>query len=142
MKAICVRQPWASLIAAGVKTVEVRSWNAHYRGPLVIVASGTRAVSEDGRAAEARYGLDDDALPRGAALCVVQMQDSRPMRPDDAEAACCPFDAEAFAWVEAEVRAFPKPIPMPGQLSFFRPRSRIVKAAEELLEGRSVTLPS
>lgn len=42
MKALTVRQPWASLIALGVKTVETRSWSTKYRGPLAIHAGMTR----------------------------------------------------------------------------------------------------
>jgi len=38
MKALTIRQPWASLIAAGVKTIETRSWSTSYRGPLAIHA--------------------------------------------------------------------------------------------------------
>lgn len=38
MKALTVRQPWASLIAAGIKDVENRSWRTSYRGPLLIHA--------------------------------------------------------------------------------------------------------
>jgi hypothetical protein len=38
VKALCVRQPWADLIVAGVKDVENRTWSTRHRGPLVIVA--------------------------------------------------------------------------------------------------------
>ena len=38
MKALTVRQPWASLIAMGVKRLETRSWSTTYRGPLMIHA--------------------------------------------------------------------------------------------------------
>ena len=38
MKALTVRQPWASLIALGVKRIETRSWRTSYRGPLAIHA--------------------------------------------------------------------------------------------------------
>lgn len=38
MKALTIRQPWASLIALGVKTIETRSWKTDYRGPLAIHA--------------------------------------------------------------------------------------------------------
>lgn len=38
MKAITLIQPWASLIAIGVKTVETRSWQTPYRGLLAIHA--------------------------------------------------------------------------------------------------------
>ena len=39
MMAISLWQPWASLIAAGLKRVETRSWETRYRGPLAIHAS-------------------------------------------------------------------------------------------------------
>lgn len=42
MKALTIRQPWASLIAAGVKTIETRSWSTRYRGPLAIHAGAHR----------------------------------------------------------------------------------------------------
>lgn len=38
MKMLTLHQPWASLIACGVKTIETRSWSTDYRGPLAIHA--------------------------------------------------------------------------------------------------------
>lgn len=38
MKALTLHQPWASLIAFGVKTIETRGWKTTYRGPLAIHA--------------------------------------------------------------------------------------------------------
>ncbi|MGL6074616.1 MAG: hypothetical protein ACRC8S_10690 [Fimbriiglobus sp.] len=37
--AISVKQPWAALLAMGVKSVEVRTWGTTRRGPLLIHAS-------------------------------------------------------------------------------------------------------
>lgn len=42
VKALTIRQPWASLIAAGVKTIETRSWWTRYRGPIAIHAGKAR----------------------------------------------------------------------------------------------------
>lgn len=39
MKAITLTQPWASLVAMGVKKIETRSWRTNYRGPLAIHAA-------------------------------------------------------------------------------------------------------
>lgn len=39
MKAISIRQPWASLIVAGVKDIENRSWPTNYRGKVLVHAS-------------------------------------------------------------------------------------------------------
>ncbi len=36
MKALTIWQPWASLIAAGEKKYETRSWETKYRGPIAI----------------------------------------------------------------------------------------------------------
>lgn len=40
MKTISIRQPFASLICRGIKTIENRSWKTNYRGKLLIHASG------------------------------------------------------------------------------------------------------
>lgn len=42
MKALTLWQPWAALVAAGVKTIETRSWGTDYRGPLAIHASAKK----------------------------------------------------------------------------------------------------
>lgn len=47
MKALTIRQPWASLIAHGVKTIETRSWSTEYRGPLAIHAGKHRPAHDE-----------------------------------------------------------------------------------------------
>lgn len=54
MMALSVRQPWASLIVAGIKRVENRTWTTDYRGPLLVHAS------LDGEDADE---VDDPRLP-------------------------------------------------------------------------------
>lgn len=41
MKALTLYQPWAQLVALGVKSIETRSWSTSYRGPLAIHAALT-----------------------------------------------------------------------------------------------------
>lgn len=38
MKALTIKQPWASLIVLGEKKIETRSWKTSYRGPILIHA--------------------------------------------------------------------------------------------------------
>lgn len=38
MKAITIKEPWASMIAHGFKTIETRSWPTSYRGKIAIHA--------------------------------------------------------------------------------------------------------
>ena len=40
MKALSIKQPWASLIAHGIKDIENRTWRTHFRGKIYIHASG------------------------------------------------------------------------------------------------------
>lgn len=41
MKTLSIKQPWASLIAHGIKDIENRSWRTHYRGKIYIHATAT-----------------------------------------------------------------------------------------------------
>ena len=41
MKVLSIRQPWASLIMYGYKTIEFRTWKTSYRGKFLIHASKT-----------------------------------------------------------------------------------------------------
>jgi ASCH domain-containing protein len=45
MKALTVKQPWASLIISGIKDVENRSIRTNYRGPLAIHVAKARATA-------------------------------------------------------------------------------------------------
>lgn len=46
MKAISIHQPWAWLIIHGGKSIENRTWNTKYRGPLVIHVTQRRSALE------------------------------------------------------------------------------------------------
>lgn len=45
MRALTIRQPWASLIATGAKTIETRPWRTDYRGPVLIHAGAHRPAT-------------------------------------------------------------------------------------------------
>lgn len=45
MKAISIKQPWASLIAHGIKDIENRTWKTNFRGRVYIHVSGKEAGS-------------------------------------------------------------------------------------------------
>jgi len=58
MKAITIQQPWAEMIARGLKRVENRTWRTSHRGPLAIHAGKSMATLDRENAAEwpERYG--------------------------------------------------------------------------------------
>lgn len=116
MKALSVRQPWASLIAARIKTVELRSRPTKHRGPLVICA-GVADWSGEAVAEWSRTGL---AMPRGVALCAVEVVGCRPATEADRDAAGnppIPLDG-LWAWELAHVRSV-APVPVRGALGLF-----------------------
>ena len=50
MKALSVKEPWASQIRSGKKTIEFRTWATKYRGPLLICASASPKSDLSGKA--------------------------------------------------------------------------------------------
>jgi len=86
VKALSLWQPWASLIALGVKTIETRSWATWYRGPLLIHAAKKRInfardVFADLPFADQlawgevlkEHGIRMDALPYGKVVASVNL---------------------------------------------------------------------
>lgn len=63
MKAITIKQPFASLITAGLKEYEFRTWKTAYRGELLIHAG--KSVDAEAMKRFAGYGL---AFPVG---CII-----------------------------------------------------------------------
>jgi hypothetical protein len=68
MKIITVRQPWAHLIASGVKNIENRSWATSYRGPVLIHAALTV-----NRPACIKHGLDPAELEKGGVVGIAEI---------------------------------------------------------------------
>ena len=56
MKAITIKQPFASLIAAGIKEYEFRTWKTNYRGEILIHAG--RGVDKKAMSKFSGYGLE------------------------------------------------------------------------------------
>lgn len=105
MKALCVQQPWASMIAAGLKTIETRTWRTSYRGELLIAASKNAQV-------------EIENLPRGKALAIANLVECRPMLESDEIGACCPIYPRAVAWVFSRIIPI-QPFDVRGQLGIF-----------------------
>jgi hypothetical protein len=125
--AISVKQPWASLLVAGVKTVEVRTWSARRRGRVLIHAGKTPDARPEGWALVTTPELTELARLRGGIIGVGELIE------------CVRYEnAEAFAAAVEEHRNDPDwfrrdglfgfvfqnlhPIayhPYPGQTGFF-----------------------
>jgi len=127
MKAISIKQPWATLIAQRAKTIEIRSWQTKYRGPLLIVSSlnpsdGLKKFKETDSAG--RNKVEDEEYPEldflhfGHAICICELYDVEPFARKHTEAALCPYYPDLFAWHIRHVKHV-KPVPIKGKLNFF-----------------------
>lgn len=122
MKALSIKQPWASMIADGEKTIETRTWPTRYRGELALCASAT---------------------PRGqgptrAVLAVANLVSCRPMVEADEGRACCDIYPGAFSWVLANVRRLAEPVPIKGQLGVFELPSEVEAAVRAAVREGNV----
>ena len=117
MKAVSVQQPFAFEILSGQKTIEVRTWDALYRGDLLICSSGKPAYSKrEMEEMEEEYGC---TFLYGHALCIVRIADVRYMRKGDEEKALMDeIDPEAYSWVIEDVRLV-IPFPVKGKQGFY-----------------------
>ena len=134
IKAITLHQPWASLIAAGLKTIETRTWATNHRGPLAIHASMTpdlealsapdRGLFDEAFSAPDRGLLDavialarrqgwELPFPTGVIVAMADLVDCRLCTPADCERALCDIRGR-FGWVLENIRPLPTPIPCRG----------------------------
>lgn len=70
MKAITIKQPFASLIANGIKEYEFRTWKTKYRGKLLIHAG--KSVDKKAMEKFACYNLD---YPLGCIIGICDLSD-------------------------------------------------------------------
>ena len=93
MKALTLYQPWASLIAHGVKTIETRSWaSAGILGERLAIHAGKRVERsldpETERAIAALYGPEWwRDVPQGEVVCTTVIADLRCVLETDGEVA-------------------------------------------------------
>ena len=70
MKAITIKQPFASLIAAGVKEYEFRTWKTKYRGEILIHAG--KSIDKKAMEKFEEYGLE---YPSGCIIAKAVLSD-------------------------------------------------------------------
>ncbi len=131
MKTISLLQPWASLVVMGVKTIETRSWQTAYRGPLLIHASkGKKGRILCSRPLLSPHIPDFSALPFGAIIGSVTLEDIVPVETLSLSApaiAASTLEEKAFgddtkgryAWIFSNPVPMEVPIPAGGTLGLW-----------------------
>jgi activating signal cointegrator 1 len=118
MKALTILQPWAEMIARGVKRVENRTWRTKYRGPLAIHAGKSLAwmENEDPATWPGRYGVEmppADELTFGAIIAIAELVDCVRVEDLPADLRGHLFAAGPWCWVLDGARRI-EPVPCKG----------------------------
>jgi hypothetical protein len=133
MRALSLTQPWATLVALGIKTIETRSWLTSYRGVLAIhAAKGLPGYARDSwhlncwvRAALQQAGYASvEELPRGVVLAIATLAYVYPVeriRSDlsPLEEALGDYSSGRYAWGLTGVRRPAEPVPARGALGLW-----------------------
>ncbi len=135
MKAISLWQPWASLMAMGLKKNETRSWATSYRGPLLIHAAKKKVQWPDMAIWELINKRGMNLLPYGYLICRVDLIDCQKMiglnRPEGRlEWEFGDYSCGRFMWITDNVKTF-DPIPFRGSQGFFEVPDSILGILEE-----------
>ena len=122
LKAITLWQPWATLVAAGAKQYETRSWRTDYRGPLAIHAGKretTDAVWLRVREPQVANRIRPFDFPLGAIIALAEIASINPT--DKRRIVVRPLELELgdwtpgrWAWLLRRVRKLETPIPVRG----------------------------
>jgi hypothetical protein len=125
--ALSVRQPWAALLVAGRKTVEVRTWPTRRRGPVLIHAGKLADDRPEGWALIDTPELTELARLRGGIVGVGELVGCERYATAEAFAAAAGRHRNAPEWFRPEglygfVFHNLRPVayrPYPGQTMFF-----------------------
>jgi hypothetical protein len=120
MKALSFRQPWAELILQRRKTLDMRTYTTHHRGPLAIHAS--KIIEQQ---ACLRYGLDPKKLKIGGIVGLVELIDVIRLTKTDYDdlqtehLSSWPYQPYMHGWVLRNPRRLPEMVPGRGQMKLF-----------------------
>lgn len=124
LRALSIQQPWASLIAAGEKRVENRSWQTGYRGLVAIHAGASRAQLDADQAVR---------LPLGAVIAVARLTAVHHLSELPPEWRDDPYANGPFCWVLSDIHRLETPVPCRGHLGLWVPMPHIATAVRAAL---------
>lgn len=132
MKALSLRQPWAWLVAAGLKDVENRTWPTKFRGRFLIHAGKSSEIKVQGLGdawITARLSGGNlqqywnAELVRGAIIGEATLVDCKFRFPDENANLYSKWaEGGLYGFVLAGPILYDEPIPCRGFLGFFEPK--------------------
>ena len=117
MKVLSLKQPFAELILAGKKTIELRNWNTSFRGEFLVHAS-----KNSDKNSMIKFGFKD--LPCGVILGKVELVDVKPYRDYnehnlDKDKHLADSSWGKYGFILKNPKRFDKPINALGKLGFW-----------------------
>ena len=109
MKAISIKEPWATMIHCGLKTLETRSWRTYHRGPLLLCVS-----------------QKPKTLHSGKAIGIMYITDVEGFQEKHEKAACCSV-YKGFVWVIDKYVPLERPINIKGKQAIFEVDDNLIK---------------
>lgn len=123
MKALSIREPYATLIKDGIKYIETRSFKTNYRGPLYIHACKTKIKIK-----EELKPLIKSELNYGHIICKANLVDCVYMdeefiknikKENYNNYICGYYEVGRYAWILKDILVLDKPISVNGQLGLW-----------------------
>ena len=124
--ALTILQPWAELVVAGRKSIELRSWAPEHRGRLWIHV-GLRALPDLDKHFELLAPYRGGYIGSVKVSAVVPMTAERWNTWRERHLDLGPYPGELLAWILQEPRRFRLPVPGSGQLGLFSPTGDIAQ---------------
>ena len=140
MNALTIKQPFASLVVFGLKTLEIRSRQTHIRGRVLICSSQKPFAGGMFNPDNVGEYLDDaveyirrmgNLAVHGHAIGMVDIVGCHPMQPNDFKHSFVKYTPGMFAW-ELENAVEIEPFPVVGQLGFFKVPANLVRIKSTL----------
>ncbi|WP_157965256.1 ASCH domain-containing protein [Euzebya rosea] len=142
MRAVTIHQPWASLVAVGIKTVETRSRRVTHRGPLLIHAGQrmwdaatyqqilTELDRSDHPPPGGSWAVWLSTLELGVVVAIADLSGVLPAdralrdRPDQAPWGW--FGRGRHGWMLDDVRPVAPPVPARGRQGLWIPDDQLI----------------
>ena len=122
MKALTIKEPWATLIIEGYKKYEFRSWKTNYRGKILIHAglSLERDMEERFKEYNLNYNCGYIIGEADIVDCIlVDEEFNKELRKINSLLYSRSNHVEKFAWKLENIKKYDLPIPCKGKLGLW-----------------------
>ena len=128
MKVLSLKEPFATLIKNGIKTIETRSWKTNYRGKLYIHASSTKMPKEYKDNKELMALVNEEDLNYGTIICSCELVDCIEMTNEFVnniknnrknEYITGKYSQGRYAWILKNIEVLDNPIKAKGHLGIW-----------------------